>query len=70
MRAVRPGRPTPEHSRSVNEQASGPPPAENRNVALRIHLVAAPPDILYIRGLARVQGSESGVAGSRAGGHQ
>jgi DNA invertase Pin-like site-specific DNA recombinase len=32
--------------------------------------VAAPPDILYILGLARVQGSESSVAGSGAGGHQ
>src|ERR1700688_3080786 len=31
-----------------------------------IHLVAAPPDILYIRRLARVQGSESGVAGADA----
>ena len=30
----------------------------------------APPDILYIRGLAWVQGSESGVAGSGAGEHQ
>jgi len=30
----------------------------------------APPDILYNRGLARVQGSESGVAGSGAGEHQ
>ena len=30
----------------------------------------APPDILHIRGLARVRGSESSVAGSGAGGHQ
>jgi hypothetical protein len=50
----------------------GPAPAESRNcrVSNSIHLVAAPPDILYIRRLARVQGSGSGVAGSGAGGHQ
>ena len=39
-------------------------------VSNSIHLVAAPPDILYIRRLARVQGSESGVAGSDGSRHQ
>jgi hypothetical protein len=62
----------PEHARSVNEQVRAQHPLRARNVAFSnsIHLAAAPPDILYIRGLARVQGSESGVAGSGAGGHQ
>ena len=53
-------------------ERAGPAPAESPKcrVSNSIHLVAAPPDILYIRRLARVQGSESGVAGLGAGGHQ
>jgi hypothetical protein len=42
MRAVRPGRATPEHSRSVNEQAPGPAPAESPNVAFRIVFTSSP----------------------------
>jgi hypothetical protein len=54
------------------EVPPGPATAESSRcrVSNSIYLVAAPSDILNSRGLARVQGSKNGLAGSGASGHQ